>query len=298
MSRVYDFERFCIDYAIDHKEGSRGYIDIHCPFCDSRGKMHGGLHAYKGFYCWRCGYHRIEDVVMALTGMNWFSIRETYNSETDLATKRKEPATRPSKSFLDYPPGTRPLLDEHKKYLAKRNFNPTLIEYKYHLKATGWYGNYAYRIIIPILHKNVLVSYLGRDWTGAAQLRYKACEIEDEIIHHKHILYNMDNAPGEHAVIVEGSTDVWRLGDGAIATLGTGFTQQQLNLIAKTYKRTTLLYDAEEEAKRRANTLGNTLAGVGLDVDMILLREGDPAELPQDEADAIMREILFSEQRK
>ena len=289
--QIYNYIKFLEDYHIDYELNNRGYAEIICPFCSSN-KRKGGFHPYKGYNCWKCGFTRTEDVVRALTGIEWHQIEKDYHYEDYYSyLDKKAPSPTPN-TELSLPYGVGELLMRHKNYLKSRNYDPDYIISKYHIKATNHLGDYAFRIVIPIYYKHQLVSYTCRDWTGNQDLRYMSCKIEDEVIHHKHILYNMDNCNGSHGVIVEGSTDVWRLGDGSMATLGTGFTQQQIVLIARTFKRITLIYDAEEEAKIRANKLGNTLAGMGLEVDMLLLKEGDPGNLAQDEANAIMEEIL------
>lgn len=289
--RIYNYTKFLDDYHIDYELNNRGYAEIICPFCTGT-KRKGGFHPYKGYNCWKCGFSGTQEVVRALTGIEWYQIEKDYRYEDHYMPKEQEKPSPTPNTELILPYGAGELLTKHRNYLLSRNYDPDYIISKYKIKATNHLGEYAFRIVIPIYYQHRLVSYTCRDWTGNQDLRYMSCKIEDEVIHHKHILYNMDNCFGEHGVVVEGSTDVWRLGDGSMATMGTGFTQQQVVLLAKTFKSITLIYDAEEEAKVRANTLGNTLAGVGLGVDMILLKEGDPGNLPQDEAYSIMREVL------
>jgi hypothetical protein len=43
----------------------------------------------------------------------------------------------------------------------------------------------------------------------------------------KETLYNLDNAKDGTAIVVEGPIDVWRIGDGAVATFGVIYTQKQ-----------------------------------------------------------------------
>jgi DNA primase len=92
---------------------------------------------------------------------------------------------------------------------------------KYHLSFCTD-GVYGYRIIVPIYFMGKLVSYLGRDFTDQQEPRYKNCKSYEALVRNKELLYGFDDfylKPKRHAYLVEGCTDVWRIGDGAMATL-------------------------------------------------------------------------------
>ena len=285
---TYDFQKFLQDYAIDYKPGKRGYTDINCPFCEDT-TMHGGLHKEGYYTCWRCGGHSVDNTIYALIREQWRLLQDRYQIFEDKEEEYIAPAEQ-----IYLPMGVHRLDNRQMLYLKDRGFDPNYLEHEYGLVGTGKIGPFKHRIIIPIRYGYKLVSYLGRDYTGQSPLRYKACERKDEVIHHKHIFYNMDNMNIEHGVVVEGCVDTWRMGRGSIATFGTGWTKQQRNLlVAKKVKRLTFLYDAEEEARKRAESFANEMAGcTGIDVDMILLKEGDPGDLPQNDADQLMKEIM------
>ena len=178
-----------------------------------------------------------------------------------------------------------------KAYLTSRGFDPAYLQRKYGIMATGPLGAYKFRIIIPIYHQGKIVSFQGRDYTGQSGLRYKSCGIENEIIHHKHLLYGEQFVDSNHIIVVEGPFDQWKMGDNSVALFGTGYTNQQGNLLLK-YKKISILFDTEGEAKRHANILGDRMAGLGSEVDLIFLKEGDPGDLPINEAAQLKREIL------
>jgi DNA primase len=182
-------------------------------------------------------------------------------------------------------------LDRGKDYLKSRGFVPEAIIQEYGLVITGPTGDYKFRIIIPIYQHGKLVSYQGRDYTGLSPIRYKACARENEIVHHKHLLYDADRVRGDHVIVVEGIFDAWRLKKNTVCTFGTGFTQQQVNLLSK-WGKISILYDGEPEAQKHAEKLGEQLSGLGSEVELILLKEGDPADLSQNEADSLSKEIL------
>ena len=89
--------------------------------------------------------------------------------------------------------------------------------------------------------------------------------------------------------MVEGIADAWRLGPGAVATFGIKYTPQQITAL-KSFKRVSLLYDTDDEAMKQANKLAYALAPF-CTVEILGLFEGDPADLPQSEADKLMRSL-------
>jgi DNA primase len=179
------------------------------------------------------------------------------------------------------------------KYLTGRKFDAEMLERVWGLQGTGPIGDYRNRIILPIYLDGVPVSYQGRDFTGTSKIPYKACPMEQEVIHHKHILYGVDLVPGDTAVLVEGAADAWRLGPGALATFGTGFTLPQLNLFCRRFKRAFILFDPEEAAQQRADMAGALLAARRIPTEILCLTgEGDPGDLKQDDANHLMRGLL------
>jgi DNA primase len=183
--------------------------------------------------------------------------------------------------------------ERHREYLRRRRFDPDYLEKEYDLKGTGHLGRYAFRLIIPIYYEGKLISYEGRDITDQQDLRYKACPLDQEVIPRKHILYTIDKVPGKTVVVTEGVTDVWRLGPGAVATFGTGFTQEQLILVTKRFDRIILLFDPDDKAQEHAEYLAWQINSLGKEA-IIYELEGveDPGSMPQDDADAMMRDAL------
>jgi hypothetical protein len=149
------------------------------------------------------------------------------------------------------------------------------------------------------MFQNRLVSYQGRDYTGKQALRYKACRKEKELIHHKHILYGWDQL-GDAAVIVEGITDVWRLGFGACCPFGIKYTPSQLRLLAEKKRRYVLFDTEDKQARKMGKQLARQLSiMVGYteyveldDCEWIDPKAGrDPANMTQECADEIMAEM-------
>jgi hypothetical protein len=292
--KMYDFQKFCEDYGIEFKpENSRGYISVACPYCGD-GKFHGGFHSVNGWYvCWKCGGHPLYEITRIFSGRNWKEIYLSYKTDMNprdmfLLTHGEE-QKRPEK--LTLPEGTRDLNLRSWQYLKGRGYDAGDLKEKFRLQSTDHWGDFAFRIIIPIYFENILVSYTARDYSGQSDIRYMSCKKELEIINHKDILYNYDNIQGNHVIVVEGPADCWRIGKNSVALFGTGFRREQVNLLAS-FDKVSILFDGEEEARKKGDELGGLLAGMGVDVEAIYLSEGDPGSLKQDEADQLVKEIL------
>ena len=277
-----------IPYQTDGKNCSPGFINISCVMCGDSG-YHGGFNIKANYYNgWKCGHHSLEDVLSALLGIKWFEAREVlknYKSDSEASLPSKKVAKARE---CEWPIDSHRLQGRHKKYLKKRNFNPYEIVELWDIVGTGPIGPYKFRIIIPIYFNGQLVSYQGRDITGRSKLRYKACETHKEVIHHKHVVYGIDHVKDHKAVIVEGVFDVWRLGYGAVSTFGTEVTNEQVLLLADRLERAFICFD-DDEAESKAESLGNRLIALGVEVDLISIDADDPAELTDLQAARVMK---------
>jgi DNA primase len=157
--------------------------------------------------------------------------------------------------------------------------------------STGNIGNYNHRILAPIYFSGQMVSYQCRATLPDQKLPYLACAERDEVIKHKSIVYGFDEAVRlNRCVVVEGITDVWRLGFGAVATFGKKTTHEQAQLIANHFDTIFVIPDKDVSEQE---TITNSLANLEKEVIEFELNKGDPADLPQNYADALMRELGF-----
>lgn len=285
-------KEFGIPYATGGKDISPGWLGISCPFCRDT-LSHGGFNLEKGYYsCWRCGYHDLVDVIATLERIKpheAVSRLADYTISTSPKLRHGYREKRPESVSL--PVGSRPLGSIHKAYLKSRNFDPEQLEEKYGLLGTGPIGPYKLRIIAPIYLDGKLISYQGRDVTRKAEIPYKACPKDQEVIEHKNSLYNIDHAK-DTAIVVEGIFDTWRIGDGAVATFGVGFRWSQVFLLSQRFKQVFLLYDGELKAQAQARKIVQALKSLGVEATNILLSKGDPAELSQDDVKRLKEELL------
>lgn len=289
------FQHYGIDYRTEgHKHCRPGWVQVPCPFCVGNPGWHLGYEFDHDWWnCWRCGYHRTWDVVLALLHGNRREAKEAIARFKG----REAPRRRRQKIHareLELPPGLQPLTKRARNYLDSRHFDPDLIELVWGIKSTGTIGRLKYRIFIPILLNNQMVSWQCRDVTGNSAVKYLAQQENKELVNNKDTLYGIDQAVGKSCVVVEGVTDVWRMGPGAVATFGIKYRPTQVSMLLQNFEQFHVLFDpADPQAQIQANSLANDLAAFGGKVKLWQPEtELDPGDFAQDDADAFMRDVL------
>jgi len=299
---IFDAEGFLNEYRIStfpagSKNVPAGCIGVRCPFCGDRtSHMHFRLN---GFYvrCWRCGRHKLSDVVSALLGAPAVEANRLITPFIkDAPGIAQTPPVRIFAPVITLPGGTGPLAEIHRDYLISRNYDPYELERLWRLAGTNHIDpNYRHRIIAPIYCDNVMVSYQARDVTGRQEPTYRACPPRYEVVSHKAVLYGIDLARGSSIVVVEGVTDAWRLGAGAVATFGVKWTTAQAMQIVNhpTWNRVFILYDADKPGQIGGLALFHFLRGFLDNVELLELTEwADPGSIPDTEARYLMRKEL------
>lgn len=302
---MFNFRAFLDEYGIEYYEGDYphkhcrpGWINMECPRCTGNPGLHLGVSENSGqFVCWRCGFIPLLEAIRKFTGCNWNQARQIarqFGATKQYKRYRKEPKEKDidvefPKGTLDYFPKT------HRKYLENRNFDPDYLIDTWNLRATGNLGKYKNRIIVPIYYKNRLMSYQGRDITGKAEAKYMACEQENERRHHKYCLYGLDVVASESVIVVEGVTDVWRLGPGAVATFGIKYTETQLLLLYYNFKRIFILFDVTDpESSEQGKKLAAHLSVLGKEAEVVKYdQDKDPGDLSDNQANYLMRDLLI-----
>lgn len=305
----FDVLKFLRDYRIDHVTGGEfgrsGWANTHCPFCvQGKRPYRLGINLSDGrCSCWQCRGKHILNVIRALVKCGTGEAKRILLQYKGRSAAREEVVIKPKiRTESRLPIGTAPLKYIHDDYLIARKFDPELLERVYGLQGTTRHAyvkvgedlvDYRYRIIVPIYFERKLVSFQGRDITGTSKLRYKACPSELEVIDHKNLLYGYDLVEGDSVLIQEGVTDNWRFGPGALATFGTGYKAEQFKLMVDRFKRFFIMFDPEPAAQKTADELAWSLGIAGREAILVELDNPgvDPGDLPQDEADAMMREM-------
>lgn len=280
-----------------HKHTQVGWANVRCPFCTGNPGFHLGFHVESGAWkCWRCGNHGLYSVLSAFLGYDKKKIREAIEKYKGRPTGKAEDGrkARGRSHNLLLPAGTSELQNRHRQYLRDRGFQVGQLLRRWDLKSTGPTGAYKHRIVIPITFQGKVVSYTARDITGRAEIKYKSCKLEDEVVYHKSILYGLDLLPYRTGVLVEGCPDVWRLGPGALGTFGIEFTPEQVMCAAIHLDYAFIFFDPEKQARIQAEKLGLALSALGVGVEIVNAPDGhpDPGDMPQEEADELMLELL------
>lgn len=234
-----------------HKHSCPGWIQIElCPFCSSSSYHLGYSLAFKYWNCWRCGYHSVFSVFKELDVPRhlWKQIASDFPDVPDNRerTQLKEPASRG------------PLLRAHRRYLEdERGLDPEEMTKIWQAEGIGIAARLSWRIYIPILDQGKRVSWTTRA-IGDVEQRYISASASEERKNHKHIVYGLDYVQ-QTALIVEGPFDVWKMGQGAVALFGTGYSTAQVRTLAKIPNRW-ICFDNSRPAQAQARKLAGELA--------------------------------------
>lgn len=285
-------DKYGVEYWTEGKYTRQGWIQLHCPFCT------GGTNPdkpYMGYNptsnaitCWRCGIHPVGHTIQILTGVPWKEVKELLpDLETDeyrKETKRLQGKLKLPKDLVEIL-GTRECR-AHREYLYERGSLPGEIVRLWDIKGICTAPRLGWRLFIPIYHQGRVVSWTTRGLTDK-EPRYVSASPEEEAISHKEICYGGDYV-GARAIVVEGPLDVWRIGPGAIATLGTNVTLSQLAQIAQIPYRV-IAFDVEPAAQERAERLCDSLSILPGETYKVVLDSNDPGSATDKEIKKLRR---------
>jgi len=292
-------ESLDIEFSDRGKNVTKGWVNITCPFCGDHSN-HCGINLNSNmFHCWAC--QEKGNVIHLIHTIREISYRKTEQiaagflrdvseiwreNENVLRTE----SDRQSRTSIVYP---KPLLDSipdpHRQYLLSRSFDPDLLTKKYHLKFTYNTGDYRFRIVAPIFSRGRAVSWIATDVIRDGGIPYIKCPLEMSILSANDCLYNIDSV-GKTAILVEGITDVWRLGNGAVASMTKSINAQQiLQLLDHGVEKVFVMYDSD--ANDRSKIAAGRLAS-SFEVSRLELDSGDPADLSINEVNDLRAEIF------
>ncbi len=304
MDIIRLYEDFRVDYLTEgNKHCTPGWVNTHCPFCEGSKNYHLGFNIQNEFFvCWRCGWKPTIKTIAKLIHVAENEAKEvikSYGGKTPI-TKNQNYKIQINKKRFKYPTNTTALATQHKAYLKKRGLDPEKLEKTWGIMGTGPISkldniDYKNRILIPIYWQGEVVSFQTRDITGNHPIKYMACPEEREKIKHKHILYGHPSVwEKESCICVEGVFDAWRLGKRAVATFGIKYKIQQINVLAKTFKKVTVLFDTDPQAVEQAKKLVSELRFRGVEAYCVSfeIEDGkDPADLSENEAKQLVRKL-------
>jgi hypothetical protein len=301
---MIDFIRLLKDHNIDYKQEVDGWTNFACPFHSNgqRGYKMGFNHAGNYLYCWTCGSHQLEKVFSELLRVSFYEAKKVlseYETDTVIRNKLNKKVSKGKNIEL---PGNEIIKGSKAwNYLLSRNFDPEYLIKQYKIKDGGLTGYWNFRIMIPVFINSQLVTYQGRSIFSKKKClelgieRYETLNISDSVVNAKYIFYGLDDCKNDWAVINEGPTDRWRLGpNNVLSTLGTSMSSQQINLLAKRYKKVIFLFDNEKPAQDRAKKYGEQLSALGVEVEIFNPEfEHDPGDYTLEEELAVRRELCL-----
>ncbi len=299
-----DIQRLLNDYHIQyvtegHKHSREGWVNIPCPFCSGNPGYHLGIHKDgNGAHCWRCGAHPVPKVLSAVLHIPESKVRAIMHKYKGRIHRRRTDEAKVSIFPLRLPKPNSALTGQYRRYLEKRGFDPDKLEKEWGLLQTGPVSflddiSYSHRILIPIYWDREIVSFQARDITDKSPLKYLACPKRREKIHHKDILYCHKGGIKEfdEFIVVEGVTDVWRLGRRAVATFGIEFKMEQVLQLKRIGQRFIILFDDEKQAQTQARKLAVKLSALNKQVRLESVK-GDPGGMKQEDADYLVKYLL------
>lgn len=286
-----------VPYDTGGKNVQSGWLAVNCPFCDDHSNHLGINPETNGINCWRCPAK--GTVISYVMKLKRIYAHEAI-SELKKRTHRQMRVDSRSFEFERLPKSEKhlrlPLYSQkhfenyHAKYLSGRGFDPEYLTKKFDLMFTGPFGDYRTRIIVPIYMRRQIVSFTTRDVTDQAHIPWVHGKPDHVIFSPKECLYNIDTVE-DTALVVEGASDVWRIGDGTVATFGDKYTPEQVRLL-RNVKRAFVLFDTEDEAQENASKLAYDLSVFVPEVHIYELDEGDPGNLSEDDVKEIRTEIF------
>jgi len=264
---------------------------------------------YFGTYCFHCyneGCHKKQDM--------WNKLKDLDIDKTDeVATFNSKKVS--FKKIVDVdialPKGALPLIDNAlpgyvKDYLKDRELDieelNDIYMCKYVPAGLEWQSEdkthtvtfYEDRLLIPIMQKGIQVSWQARRFNDDADtLKYlfpPGCK-------KNHYLYNMDNALlHSDLVICEGVTDVWRVGQNAVALFGKSLSPMHVELMRVLWGfdgKAVIALDPD--AEKAANSMARLLRVKKVfpkGVAVLHLDKGDPDNYSRAEINALITEKM------
>ena len=291
-----------IEYHLPgEKNVTRGWVNIPCPFpnCGDP-SWHCGINLESGmFHCYICGAKGhltklLSQLEKGKTHTEIESLFKTHFKGSNTHEARSSPPTpynSLNKNIL--PAEAKDLFpDLHRDYLVDRGFDPDRVIPKYGLKACANLGRYKFRIVIPYFLDGQVVTFTARDVTGRGTA-YKDCPLEGSILPVKETLYNIDSVK-DRVLVLEGPMDVWRIGDGSVATSTDNYSTKvirQLEGLRERGVRTCfVMYDAEDRAIQKAERLSREVMFDHLEV-LRLSSPSDPGEMSEGDVRHLRKEL-------
>jgi hypothetical protein len=269
-------------FTVDSGKSSRGWINLACPVCE--GHRHLGYNLAGCFFsCWRCGYVPTITVLVTILGLDQHQAFELAKSlprgEEVLSDVRKTGGKLSCPEGLDTlsPAHLHYLLDRGKQAKDVTRFNPRKLSYLWGLQGLSYLTEprLRWRLFIPIMLQSKMVSWTTRSINGKNP-KYLSASRNQSVVDPGDLVYGIDHC--RHVcIVVEGPIDVWAVGPGAVALLGShGASPGQLEQLCRLPVRV-ICFDAEWAAQQRARELMDDLSVFDGKTVNVVLKTGKDA---------------------
>lgn len=163
-------------------------------------------------------------------------------------------------------------------YLADRRLSKKHVDaYNLHYVPERSRSKFSGRIIIPVYVREVLATFVARDFTGKSKLRYLYPKNNPT----GKVIFNYDVAKKhiEQIVICEGAIDAMTIGPHAVALLGKSLSRQQDLLIAESHDdhEYVIFFDGDKAGVDASMKVGTALARHGYPVKIAICPEEEDA---------------------
>ncbi len=152
----------------------------------------------------------------------------------------------------------------------------------------SYYDRFRKRVMFPVINiRGNVVAFTGRAMPGDDKSGGKYVNTSDTPVYKKsNNLFGINYAKNhcsEQIVLVEGNMDVISLHQAGfqnvVAPMGTAFTPEQVNLLARYTKEVVLMLDSDAAGQKAAKKASQLLENTGLSVRVVVIPDGkDPDE--------------------
>lgn len=152
----------------------------------------------------------------------------------------------------------------------------------------SYYDRFRKRVMFPVINiRGNVVAFTGRAMPGDDKSGGKYVNTSDTPVYKKsNNLFGINYAKNhcsERIVLVEGNMDVISLHQAGfqnvVAPMGTAFTPEQVNLLARYTKEVVLMLDSDAAGQKAAKKASQLLENTGLSVRVVVIPDGkDPDE--------------------
>jgi len=280
-----DLKQLLTEHGIRYVEGGthhhvrEDWLGLDCPWCGSVGKYHFGIHLGSlQASCWRCGRKDLREALVLLTQLPSWKVGALVRNFP--RARRIAPKTHIRRGRLRVPSGLEPLTKRHRKWLKGRGLDPDLMVQLWGLQGICLSARLGWRIWAPVHLDGEVVSWTTRS-IGTQAGRWIHANPEEEVLSIKTLLYGWDYVRAS-VVVVEGPSDVWRVGPGAVGLFGMVPTASQAYLLSSVSHRV-ICFDREPAAQRAARRLAEQLQAFPGETLVMELASADPGEATDEE---------------